>query len=372
MSNKVKTPSAVKEPLIRVVKRDTLPMWKGWTFRAIAIIIALLLVDLFVFSITGTSPVETTAIMFEGVFGNVFYVKGTVFLIAKLLCIAVALAPVFKMRFWNIGAEGQVLVGALVSAILMVKFSTIPNGILIPLMIVSAIVMGAIWGVIPAIFKAQWNVNETLFTLMMNYMAMQLVDYYYNMWKGEKASLGIINARTKEGWLPMIGESINWVVVITVLAITVAMFVYLKYTKQGYEIAVVGESENTARYAGIGVKKAIIRTMIISGAICGICGFLTVSGEDHTVTSSSASGYGFTAIIVAWLAKFNTLFMILIATFVVFLERGTNHISDLYQQQGFDSSASKIVIGIVLFFVIGAEFFINYKLYFRAKTGKED
>lgn len=367
MSSTAKT---VKEPLIRVTKRDVLSIYKGWGIRLIGLLLSLLTVTVFVGAVTGASPIETINIMVEGAFGNIYYLKGTLFLAAKLLCIAVALAPAFKMRFWNVGAEGQVLVGALATAYVMVKFSSLPTPLLFTLMLTSAIVMGAIWGLIPAIFKAQWNVNETLFTLMMNYVAMQLVDYFYNIWKGENAGLGLINMRDKTGWLPTLSEQINLTVIGIVLVITVIMFIYLKYTKQGYEIAVVGESENTAKYAGIGVKKVVIRTMIISGLICGICGFLTVAGEDHTVSRDTASGYGFTAIIVAWLAKFNTLFMIIIALFVVFLEKGTKHVADIYQQQGFDASASKIVIGLVLFFVIGSEFFINYKLNFK-KVRKE-
>lgn len=370
MSN---TDSKKKVPLIRISKRDVISKKKCWGIRIIAAIVAMIAVGIFVGVVTGAGPGETFNLLFTGAFGNQMYIKGTLFFIAKLLCIAVALAPAFKMRFWNIGAEGQVLIGALISSILMVKFSTMPNGILIPLMLVSSIVLGAIWGLIPAIFKAHWNVNETLFTLMMNYVAIQTVDYFYNSWKGSKASLGIINPGTEAGWLPEVITEFNLIVVVSVLAITILMFVYLKYTKQGYEIAVVGESQNTAKYAGISVKKTIIRIMIISGAVCGICGFLTVSGQNHTISSSdTGGGYGFTAIIVAWLAKFNTLVMILIATLVVFLERGTQQISNQYQQQGFDSSASKIVIGLVLFIIIGSEFFINYKLHFRGNTGKED
>lgn len=201
---------------------------------------------------------------------------------------------------------------------------------------------------------------------MMNYVAMQLVDYYYNIWKGSKASLGMLNPGTKAGYLPEYNGSSNNIIVTVVLIITVLMYIYLKKTKHGYEIAVVGESENTARYAGIDVKKVIIRTMLISGAVCGICGFLTVSGQDHSIASdSTAGGYGFTAIIVAWLAKFNTAIMIAIALLIVFLEKGTAHIADTFV--GFDANASKIVIGIVLFFIIGSEFFINYKLNFPKK-----
>ncbi|HAR91708.1 MAG TPA: ABC transporter permease [Eubacterium sp.] len=362
--------SHVKEPLVRVVRRDNLPMWKAWLYRLIAIVLALGLVDVFVFSITGLDPVGVMTVMWEGTFGNIVCTSASIALIMKLLLISVALAPAFKMKFWNIGAEGQVLAGALATAVIMVTFSNLPNSVLIPFMVVSAILAGGIWGLIPALFKAKWGVNETLFTLMMNYVAMSLVDFFVNQNKGDRASIGTLNVDTEKGWLPKLGMEINWTVVIVVLIITVLMFIYLKYTKQGYEIAVVGESINTAKYAGISVKKTIIRTMVISGVICGICGFLSVAGEDQTISRNTAGGYGFTAIIVAWLAKFNTLFMILISAFIIFLEQGTKAISDEYVSVGFNESACKMVVGLVLFFVIACEFFINYSLAFR-RTRKE-
>ena len=356
--------------MLRIQKRTALPVWKSWLIRAIAIIIALVLNGVLIYGLTKMNPVKVYATMFNGVFGTERRIWNTIRDISMLLCIGIGLAPAFKMKFWNIGAEGQVLIGALSTAIVMVNFSTLSTPLLFTLMIVSSVVMGAIWGLIPAIFKAKWNVNETLFTLMMNYVAMQLVDYYYNIWKGSKASLGMLNPGTKAGYLPEYNGSSNNIIVTVVLIITVLMYIYLKKTKHGYEIAVVGESENTARYAGIDVKKVIIRTMLISGAVCGICGFLTVSGQDHSIASdSTAGGYGFTAIIVAWLAKFNTAIMIAIALLIVFLEKGTAHIADTFV--GFDANASKIVIGIVLFFIIGSEFFINYKLNFPKKESKE-
>ncbi len=145
---------------------------------------------------------------------------------------------------------------------------------LIPMMVVGSIVAGMIWGLIPAFFKAHWNTNETLFTLMMNYVAMQIITFCIVFWENPAGSntVGIINSKTKLGWLPALsGLAYGWIVVI-VLVLTVAMFGYLKYSKQGYEISVVGESENTAKYVGINVKKVIMRTMAISGAICGLAG----------------------------------------------------------------------------------------------------
>ena len=353
-----------REPLIRVTKRDGRPFWQRVLIRAGAILIAMLLVVLFVHFTAGIDAAQTLFYMWEGVFGNAIYMRDTIFYTAKLLCIAVALAPAFKMRFWNCGAEGQVLAGGLATAIVMVYCGNLPTPLLFLVMIIAAIGLAMIWGVLPAVFKAKMGVNETLFTLMMNYVAIQLVDFFYNKWKGSASSLGKLNKGTRIGYLPTLFGSENSWLVIAVVILTVAVYFYLSKTKHGYEIAVVGESERTAEDAGISVPAVMIRTMAISGAICGICGLMTVAGHDHSISSSTtAGGYGFTAIIVAWLAKFHTGLMVLISVFVIFLERGTAHVAD--KCSGFDASASKIVIGLVLFFVIGSEFFVNYKLNFR-------
>ncbi|MDY5101943.1 MAG: ABC transporter permease [Agathobacter sp.] len=359
-----------KEPLIRVAKRDGMPLYQNILIRAVAIVLAMLLVVLFVHFTAGISAGTTISYMWEGVFGNSIYLRDTVFYTAKLLCIAVALAPAFKMRFWNCGAEGQVLAGGLATAVVMVYCGNLPAPLLYLVMFISALALAAIWGILPAVFKAKMGVNETLFTLMMNYVAIKLVDFFYNKWKGSASSLGKLNKGTKAGYLPDLFGSENFWLLLAVVILTIAVYFYLSKTKHGYEIAVVGESQRTAEYAGINVKTVTIRTMMISGIICGICGFMTVAGHDHSISSSTtAGGYGFTAIIVAWLAKFNTGFMVLISLFVIFLERGTSHIAD--KCSGFDASASKIVIGLVLFFVIGSEFFINYKINLRSKHDKE-
>ena len=359
-----------KEPLIRVARRDGMPLYQNILIRAVAIVLAMLLVVLFVHFTAGISAGTTISYMWEGVFGNSIYLRDTVFYTAKLLCIAVALAPAFKMRFWNCGAEGQVLAGGLATAVVMVYCGNLPAPLLYLVMFISALALAAIWGILPAVFKAKMGVNETLFTLMMNYVAIKLVDFFYNKWKGSASSLGKLIKGTKAGYLPDLFGSENSWLLLAVVILTIAVYFYLSKTKHGYEIAVVGESQRTAEYAGINVKTVTIRTMMISGIICGICGFMTVAGHDHSISSSTtAGGYGFTAIIVAWLAKFNTGFMVLISLFVIFLERGTSHIAD--KCSGFDASASKIVIGLVLFFVIGSEFFINYKINLRSKHDKE-
>jgi len=357
-----------REPLIRISKRGHMPLWQSVLVRLIAIFISLIVCGLIIFAIVKMNPIEVYKAMFEGAFGTERRAWVTIRDIMMMLCIGVGLAPAFKMKFWNLGAEGQILVGGIISAAGMIYLGKgqLPNTLLLVLMFVGAMIVGGIWGAVPAIFKAKWNTNEVLFTLMMNYIAIQLTSFFVSKWENPfgSNSVGVINPRTNIGWFPSVLGQQYMLNVIIVLALAVVMFLYLKYSKQGYEIAVVGESENTARYAAINVKKVIIRSMIISGAVCGIAGFIAVAGAGHTISTSTAGGRGFTAIIVAWLAKFNTFVMILISALIVFLEKGAAEIASRYNLSEYVSS---MITGIILFFILGSEFFVNFKVRLRGK-----
>ena len=354
----------VHEPLFHIAKRDALPTAKAWLIRAAAIIFALIVCGLLTMLLTGENPINVYSSMIEGAIGTERRVWRLLQDLAILLCISLAVTPAFKMKFWNIGAEGQVLIGGLATAACSMFLSdSMPTYLLIPVMFIASMVAGAIWAVIPAFFKANWNTNETLFTLMMNYIAIQLVSYFCFVYSVPKGS-GKIPLLPKASWLPTFGDNDYLVNILIVAVITIGMYIYLKYNKHGYEISVVGESENTAKYIGINVKNVIIRTLILSGAICGIAGLLLVSGTNHTIASNTVGGRGFTAIMVSWLAKFNPITMILTAFIIVFLEKGAGEISTMF---GLNSSFSEIITGIIIFFIIGCEFFINYKLVFRNK-----
>lgn len=361
-----------KEPLMHISKRDGIETWKSWLIRIIAVLLSLVVCAGVIVALTGLNPIEVYKGIFDGAIGTKRRAWMTIRDTLVLLCIAVGITPAFKMRFWNIGAEGQVLIGGVTSAAMMIYLgNSLPPVVLFLLMFLGSAAAAMIWGVIPAFFKAYWNTNETLFTLMMNYVATQVITYCIIFWENPKGSnsVGTINSSTKGGWIPQLfGLDYGWNLVI-VLALTVAMFIYLKYSKQGYEIAVVGESENTARYAGINVKRVILRTMALSGAICGIAGFIIVGGASHTISTSTAGGRGFTAIIVSWLSKFNTFVMILVSFFLVFMQKGAGQIAS---QFNLNENASDIITGIILFFILGCEFFINYKVGFRSGKRVED
>ena len=360
-----------KEPLFHIAKRDAMPLWKSWLIRLIAIVAALVVCGIVVVLLTDLNPLEVYQTMFKGAFGSKRKIWVTAHETAILLCISLAVTPAFKMRFWNIGAEGQVLIGCLATTACMILIGDkLPSPLLFLVMIITSIAAGAIWAMIPAFFKANWNTNETLFTLMMNYVAIQLVSYFITIWENPKgsASIGSINRSTHIGWLPELFNQKYLLNIIVVAVITIGLYIYLKYNKHGYEISVVGESENTARYVGMNVKKVIIRTMALSGAICGIAGLLLVAGTDHTMTTDTAGGQGFTAIMVSWLAKFNPLTMILVSLLIVFLDQGAGAIATAFR---LNKSISDILTGIILFFIIGCEFFINYQILFNKKHKEE-
>ena len=362
MSSKIKTSH---EPLFHIVKRDTLPLWKSMLIRVIAVAAALLVSALLSMLLIKANPIEFVETLIDATFGSSRRLWKFSKDAAVLLCIALAITPAFKMKFWNIGAEGQVLTGALASvAVSFYLGNSMPEAALLIIMFVSAVVAGAIWGTIPAIFKAKWGTNETLFTLMMNYAASGIVAYFLVKWTPSGSS---VLGELKHGHLPQIIHP-YFLIILAVIILTFIVFIYQNFTKHGYELSVVGESENTARYIGINVKKVIIRTMVVSGAICGIAGFLIVAGLDHSITETTVGGRGFTAIMVSWLAKFNPIVMILTAAFVTFLDQGASQISTSFK---IDSSFPDMVVGVFLFFIIGCEFFINYQLKFRAAGKKE-
>ena len=361
-----------KQALFHIVKRDGMPWYQTWLVRGAAVVLALLLCSAIMMLVTGLNPIEVYATMGKGVFGTQRKAWLAFQKIAVLLGIALAVTPAFKMRFWNIGAEGQVMIGGLAAAAVMIEVSKYVknNVILILLMIIASVVAGSIWGFLPAFFKAHWNTNETLFTLMMNYIATQLAAFFIIIWESPKGSgtIGMINQSTQLGWLPYIGGKQYLLIILVVAVITVLLHIYLKYSKHGYEISVVGESERTARYAGIKVERVIIRTMILSGALCGLIGMMLVGSTDHTLTTTLVGGRGFTAVMVSWLAKFNPFGMIATSFMLVFLQLGAKEIASTFF---LNESFSEVLTGIILFFIIGCEFFINYKIQFPKRGKKE-
>ena len=350
-----------KQSLFHISKRDALPLGKALLIRGGILLLALVFCGLVTTLLTGQNPISVYGTILEGAFGTSRRIGVTARNVAMLLGISLAVTPAFKMRFWNIGAEGQTLIGCLATTACMIMLDDkLPN---------AALLAGALWGFLPAFFKAKWNTNETLFTLMMNYIAMQLASFFIIIWEVPKGAgkIGIINQSTRAGWLPELGNA--YLLPILIVAImTGLMYIYLQYSKHGYEIAVVGESQRTASYAGIKVDRVIIRTMVLSGAICGLMGYILTAGISHTLTTTIVDSRGFTAVMVSWMSKFNPFIMIAASLLLVTMDRGAGEISTAFS---LNQSFADILTGIILFFIIATEFFITYKVTLRKSSKKE-
>ena len=357
--------SEKRTPFVRLAKRTDIDPKKAWLIRVASIVVALIL-GCIPMLFTGTNPIEAYSVIVQGSLLRPVYFRQTVKIAIPLLGCALAIAPCFKMRFWNIGAEGQITMGAMCATYFALYWvDKVPSAVLLIIMFLASLVGGGLWALIPAFFKAKWNTNETLFTLMMNYIAIGIVAWLQGgPWEGRKGSQII----------PMFGDAarlpdlfrvhIGW---IFVLVLVVLMHIYMNKTKQGYEIAVIGDSQNTARYAGMNVGAIIMRTMFISGAISGFVGFMTVSGANYTLYSGVADNVGFTAITVAWLSQLNAFAMIFISMLLAVISKGAN---TLQTRLKVPASISDIITGILLFAMLSCEFFINYRLIFR-KKGEE-
>ena len=351
----------MKDPLFHIVKRDNVKTSKLVGIKAVAVVLALILSSILLAITLGCNPITFIGSLFTGSFAS-YSLWDALKEIAILLSLGLALLPAFKMKFWNTGADGQALIGAL-AAYMCLYFmgGKIPDVLLVLISLVAAVLAGIVWAVIPAIFKALWNTNEILFTLMMNYIAIQCVAIFIN-----KYSTGGSNTLPNiyEGSLPMIHEYLTLIIITGLLVAAIA--IYIKKTKHGFELSLVGESVNTAKYVGINVKKVVIRTLVVSGAICGLVGFMLTNGLNHVVNTDTLGGQGFTAIIVVWLANFNPYFMILTAFLIIFLKRGSAELLSNIGQA--NDSIPLIVTSIFIFFIIGCTFFSRYKIMFRYKT----
>lgn len=342
-----------------IVKRMGMPTWQYWLIRVGGILLAFLAAGIAATLLRPGSFGTFYEQLFLGCFDPEDF--GTVIDLlisfSIILIISLALVPAFKMKFWNIGAEGQVLVGALAATGIAKFMPGVEDPIIWIVACLGAVAAGIIWSVIPAIFKAFFNTNETLFTLMMNYIAACLVSFFIALWiKDGSQTFGYL----KQGLLPEIFDNGGTSVIFVAILVFAALFFYIKFSKQGYEISVVGESLNTARYVGINVKKVVIRTMIITGAICGLLGFFIGCGVSGTLNSNLVGGRGFTGVLIAWLGHFEPLEVALFSFLNAIFERGCATAATKLDIT--DVQFTGICTGIFFFIIITCEFFSSYQI----------
>lgn len=352
---------------MRIVKAKKLSKKKKVSLQIFAVLLALVLTGIFIL-LMGHNPIKVYISMLQGSFGSGHRVKETIIKTIPLVIAGLGIGIAFKMKFWNIGGEGQMLMGGFGATFIALNFKDSPKFLVIVLMIIAGVICGGLWALIAGILKSKFNTNETIITLMLNYIALKWITYLqYQHWK-DPASLGFpkIANFSENATLPKVfGIHIGWIIAIILV---VVVHVFLNYTKKGYEISVLGESENTAKYSGMSVKKIILLTTFISGALVGLAGVIQASAVTNTLSIQLTSNVGNTAIIVSWLAGLNAIWTLIVSIAFAVLIQGASYIQTAF---GIPQAAADIIQAMILFCVLGCQFFLQYKVIFERSVKSE-
>ncbi len=348
------------------VEHRALPTGKTVFLVSVLAIVAALLVAAAFFAAYGVSPIRAYTAIFQGALGSSLGLSETLRRMIPLLLCGVGLAVAFRAQFWNIGADGQLLLGA-IAATWIALFSGLHGPILIPAMFVAGFLAGALWGLIPALLKAKLGINDVITTLMMNYVAMYIVVYLIEgPWKGSTTrGRPLTDMFPPAAHLPMIGNThVHWPTLLLGLLLAGFAYFLLRRSRTGYEIRVVGENPSAARYAGISAFKTIVVVMLLSGGLAGLAGVGEVAGVYQRLFDPTqiSMGYGYTAIIVAWLARKNPLSVIVTSFFFGALMAGGDVIK---VNLGLPSQLINVFNGLIMFFLIGSEIFMRYRIAVR-------
>ena len=364
-----------------IVKRDHCPLWKKMCFYLGAVILGLVIGGILLFAI-GVNPSEYYTKMFTmntidnpiayKVYAN--YLK----VFVPLVLTSVALSLAFKMRFWNIGGEGQFIMGAIAAACVAFKADGLSNDLTLILMCLAAMLAAGLYGIIAAALKVKFGTNETLLTLMLNYLAIYFLSFIaetkkpWNFFLQKKSARPVFESFAKKvsfPTIPMGGQFELNVCVIYALVISVLVYIYLRYTKQGYEISVVGDSTGTARYAGMKVNWIVLRTVFLSACLIGLAAAFKV-GTAGTLSTSITGDVGWTGIIVAWLAQLNTIAIVLVSALISILHFGSTQAAATFSRV--DSSFANMLQGVILFLILTADFLIRFRIVRTRKGGNNE
>jgi len=311
-------------------------------------------------ALTGREPVEVYEAMFKGALGSSYGLSETIVKAIPLMLCALGISAAFRMQLWNIGAEGQFYMGAFAASSLPLTFPDLSAWLMLPGMLVFGCVAGGLWGLVPAVLRARWKVNEIITTLMLNYIAILWVDYLvYGPWKDPKGFNFPLSAKfPASAALPTFGDSRIHVGLLLAILLAILFWVVFEKSRWGYEIKVIGSSEQAARYAGMDIKANVYKIMLLSGAVCGLAGMAEVSGIVGRLQPNLSPGYGYTAIIVAWLSKLHPAAILVVAVLFGALQVGGFFV----QTMGVPASVASMLQGAVLFFVVGGEFLTKYRI----------
>ncbi|MGH4052453.1 MAG: ABC transporter permease [Clostridium sp.] len=348
--------------MMQIIKRAETSKTDNFKIRSIAILLSLLMLGIFLIIIK-LNPIEVYAALIKGSFGTIYSLRQTLIRAIPLIITSLGIAVAFKMQFWNIGGEGQIVMGAFAASFFALRFPDMDKLPLLLIMFCAGVIGGGLWALIAAVLKGRWKTNETIVTLMLNYIALKFITYLkYGPWK-DKNSMGFpkIPSFSPNATLPdVLGINIGWIISIILVII---VYIFMKYTKKGYEISVLGESEKTATYAGINIRKTMYIAIFISGALCGIAGVIQASAVSRTLSVEVAGGAGFTAIIIAWLSALSAPIIVIVSILFAALLEGASYIQTAL---GIPQAAAQLIQAIVLFFVLGSEFFTKYKIKFKS------
>jgi len=352
--------------VLKVVKKAEGSFRQTTILRIVTVVIALFASSL-VIAALGYNPVNVYSELFQGATGSLPRWQETINKAIPLIVLSLGISVAFKMKFWNIGAEGQFYMGAMGATYVALNFKDLPSYLLLPFMMFAGFLFGGLWILIPAILKLKLGTSETLVTLMLNYVAISFITYLqYGPWKDPTAmGFAKIPNFTDNAVLPkVLGVHIGWIISLILVLI---IYILMKYTKLGYEITVLGENIQTAKYAGMNVTKILIIAVFISGGLCGLAGMLQSSGVERSLSDQISNSLGFTAIITSWLAGLSAPAILIVSILFAILLQGGAFIQSSLQ---IPASVAEVIQGIILFFVLGSEFFINYKIVF-VKSKKE-
>ena len=366
-----------RQPLFHVVKREGASPARQLLAYVAAVALALA-VGAVLLAVQGVEPVTFyRQLITMGIPGSRYpwrAVENFIKLFVPLLIVSMALSLAFKMRFWNIGGEGQFIMGAFWAGFAAMKLGgALPQPAMAAVMALCGALGGGLYGVFVAALKVRFGTNETLLTLMLNYIALYFLQFFAETKAGWNFFLDPESARPKFAKFPASAQmaaiplgpfNLN-LSLVAALALCGLIFVYLNYTKRGYEIAVVGDSPNTARYAGMKVGKIVIRTIFLSAALIGLAGAFQVSSAG-ILSASVTNDVGWTGIVVAWLAKLNTAGIVVASLLITVLQFGCQTASTTYPS--IDANFANLLQGVILFIVLAADFFTRFQL---VRTRKE-
>lgn len=349
--------------MLKIVKKKELISGKAKLLKLVSLLMALAAGAVVIFAL-GYDPSKIYGEIIVGSLGSAYAIKETIRTVIPLVIMALGVTICFKLKFISIGAEGQFYMGAMAATYVALNFSFLPIFILLPFMFVVSVAAGGIWCLIPALLKLKTGTNETLVTLMMNYIAIKLVAYLqYGPWKDpQSGGFPSIATFTENAIIPNVfGIHGGWLLALVLVAV---IHILLSKTEFGYQISVIGENLKTAKYAGFSTTGLFILAIIIGGGLCGVAGMIQASAVENTLSYQLANGLGFTAIIVAWLGHLKPVPVLFVSLLMAILLQGCAYIQISLQVP---AAMAYIIQGVILFFVLGSDFFTIYKFTGRTK-----